>query len=143
MRGAAKFLAGVSREIPWHVTSFHPDYKMSADKGYVKTQADTLIRAYDYGREAGLCFVYPGNLPGAVGAREHTYCPNCDQLAIKRHGFYVLFNTMTGDCCFNCGKKIPGVWEANPPRQSTGTGFPIPVRLPTYDRARGRTGVGT
>ncbi len=139
--GIAKFLAGISRDIPWHVTSFHPDYKMSADKGFVKTQAETLIRAYNYGREAGLHFVYPGNLPGQVGAREHTYCPHCDQLAIKRSGFYVLFNTMEGDTCFNCGKKIPGVWEASPPRQSVGTGVPRPVRLPAYDRARGRSGV--
>jgi pyruvate formate lyase activating enzyme len=142
LRGIAKFLAGVSPEIPWHVTSFHPDYKMTSDKGYVKTQAETLIRAYDYGREAGLWFVYPGNLPGQVGDREHTYCPHCGFLAIKRYGFYVLFNTMNGDCCYNCGKKIPGVWESNPPRQTTGTGFPVPVRLPQYDRARGRSGVG-
>jgi hypothetical protein len=88
-----------------------------------------------------LHFVYPGNLPGQVGAREHTFCPHCDQLAIKRLGFYVLFNTMDGDKCFNCGQKIPGVWEPNPPRQSMGTGIPRPVRLPAYDRARGVTGV--
>ncbi len=142
LRGIAKFLAGVSRDIPWHITSFHPDYKMTADKGYTKTLADTLVRGYDYGREAGLHFVYPGNLPGQVGAREHTYCPHCDQLAIKRHGFYVLFNTMDGDRCFNCGRQIPGVWEPNPPRQSMGTGIPRPVRLPAYDRARGLTGAG-
>ncbi len=141
LRGIAKFLAGMSLDIPWHITSFHPDYKMTAERGYIKTQAEPLIRAYNFGREAGLRFVYPGNLPGQVGAREHTYCPNCDQLAIKRQGFYVLFNTMEGDRCFNCGHQIPGVWESNPPRQTVGTGFPRPVRLPTYDRSRGRSGI--
>jgi pyruvate formate lyase activating enzyme len=138
LRGIAKFLAETSRDIPWHITSFHPDYKMTADQGWVRTTSETLIRAYDYGREAGLRFVYPGNLPGQVGAREHTFCPNCDQLAIKRQGFYVLFNTMEGDKCFNCGYAIPGVWEPNPPRQSMGTGIPRPVRLPVYDRGRGQ-----
>jgi pyruvate formate lyase activating enzyme len=142
LRGIAKFLAGVSPEIPWHVTSFHPDYKMNEAEGYSqRTPADTLLRAYDIGREAGLWFVYPGNLPGQVGDREHTYCPHCGAVAIKRHGFYVLVNTMVGNCCFSCQKPIPGVWEANPPRQSTGTGVPRPVRLPHYDRARGQSGV--
>jgi pyruvate formate lyase activating enzyme len=136
-----EFVAGVSPDIPWHVTAFHPDYKMTADKGYVRTTSETLLRAYDYGREAGLWFIYPGNLPGQVGDREHTFCPWCGTCAIKRHGFYVLFNTMEGDTCFNCHKKIPGVWQPNPPRQSTGTGVPIPVRLPTYDRSQGRSGV--
>ena len=114
---------------------------MTADKGYVRTTSETLLRAYDYGREAGLYFIYPGNLPGQVGDREHTFCPWCGTCAIKRSGFYVLFNTMEGDACFNCRKKIPGVWEPNPPRQSTGTGVPVPVRLPTHDRSRGRSGV--
>ena len=143
LKGIAQFLAGVSREIPWHVTSFHPDYKMTADKGYYQTQAESLIRAYDYGKEAGLWFVYAGNLPGRVGGREHTYCPHCDAVAVKRQGFYVLFNTMNGNCCFNCGKPIPGVWEQNPPRQTLGTGIPRPIRLPAYDRSRGRPGAGS
>ena len=141
LRAIARFLAGVSNEIPWHVTSFHPDYKMTADQGWVRTTAETLIRAYNYGREAGLHFVYPGNLPGQVGDREHTYCPRCDTLAVKRSGFYVLFNTMEGDACFNCGQKIPGVWEQAPPRQTVGTGIPRAVRLPVYDRSAGQPGV--
>jgi pyruvate formate lyase activating enzyme len=140
LRGIAKFLADVSPEIPWHVTSFHPDYKMTADQGYCQTRAQTLNRAYDYGKEAGLWFVYPGNLPGQVGNREHTYCPHCGAVAIKRLGFLVTINTMSGDCCFNCGGRIPGVWEKRPPSQSTGPGFPRPVQLPAYDRARGRSG---
>lgn len=140
LRGIAQFLASVSCDIPWHVTSFHPDYKMGADQGWSRTTRETLIRAYHYGREAGLHFVYAGNLPGQVEAREHTFCPKCDQLAIKRMGFYVLFNTMEGDNCFNCGYRIPGVWEANPPRQSIGTGVPRPVQLPIYDRTRGTPG---
>src|SRR5690606_20924514 len=56
----ARFLAGVSPDLPWHVTAFHPDYKMTDPP---RTSADTLLRAYDIGREAGLHFVYAGNVP--------------------------------------------------------------------------------
>src|SRR5262249_11550691 len=70
----AEFLASVSPDIPWHVTSFHPDYKMN-DRSY--TTAETLRGAAAAGRAAGLRYVYAGNLPGNVGGYENTYCPNC------------------------------------------------------------------
>lgn len=122
----AKFLAGVSPDIPWHMTAFHPDYKMTDPP---RTPARTLLRAYDIGREAGLRFCYPGNLAGGVGDREHTFCPACNEMLIRRRGFYVLENRMSGSNCPNCSATIPGVWEENPPRRSTGTGIPIPVAL--------------
>jgi pyruvate formate lyase activating enzyme len=113
LRGIAQFLAGVSREIPWHVTAFHPDYKMDELAGYVRgTAVETLVRAYDLGKEAGLHFVYAGNLPGRVGERENTYCPHCSALAIERRGFTVLANTMMGDCCSACDQPIPGFWSS-------------------------------
>jgi len=113
LRAIARFLAGVSPEIPWHVTAFHPDYKMDESAGYEHgTPAATLLRAYDIGKEAGLWFVYPGNLPGRVGDREHTYCPRCGAVAVERLGFSVLRNTMSAGRCSSCGKAIPGAWGA-------------------------------
>lgn len=121
LRGIAEFLADISKDIPWHVTAFHPDYKMT-DVG--RTPRETLLRAWDLGREAGLRYVYPGNMPGQVGQREHTACPDCGEVLIRRHGFYVTENHMEGSCCPGCKTEIPGVWERNPPRESTGTGTP-------------------
>jgi pyruvate formate lyase activating enzyme len=120
----AKFLVGVSADIPWHVTAFHPDYKMT---GPPRTPTATLIRAYDIGREAGLKFVYAGNLPGGVGERENTYCPSCGELLIRRCGFHVSENRMRGGKCPDCNTDVPGVWEDNAPGQSTGRGTPRPV----------------
>ncbi len=111
LRGIAKFLAGISPEIPWHVTAFHPDYKMDEEAGYAfGTPVETLLRAYDIGKEAGLWFVYPGNLPGRVGNREHTYCPHCGAATIRRLGFHVLDNSLQDGGCAKCGRVIPGVW---------------------------------
>jgi pyruvate formate lyase activating enzyme len=111
LRSIAKFLAGIAPEIPWHVTAFHPDYKMDESAGYTHgTPVATLLRAYDIGKEAGLSFVYPGNLPGRVGDREDTFCPHCGRVAIRRRGFTVLAKTMKKDSCSGCGKRIPGYW---------------------------------
>jgi len=127
----ADFLAGVSPDIPWHVTAFHPDYKMT-DPG--ATPPETLIRAYDIGKRAGLHFVYPGNLPGLVGERENTYCPGCGGELITRYGFYVRRNVIENGCCPTCGAKVPGVWPNQMPAHSVGPGIPRPVALSSYDR---------
>ncbi len=116
-----KFIASVSTDIPWHVTAFHPDYKMTDPP---RTQVDTLIRAYDIGRSAGLKFVYTGNLPGRMDDRENTRCPHCDATMIERKGFYVTANRMRAGRCGQCDGEIPGVWEENAPTQSQGTGIP-------------------
>ncbi len=117
----AAFIASVSTDIPWHVTAFHPDYKMT---GPPRTPAETLSRAYEIGRAAGLRFVYPGNLAGGVGEREHTHCPGCGGLLIRRRGFFVEENRMIGGRCPDCDHTVPGVWEEHPPRRSTGNGWP-------------------
>ncbi|MCC7207262.1 MAG: AmmeMemoRadiSam system radical SAM enzyme [Anaerolineae bacterium] len=106
---AARFLAGVSPDIPWHVTAFHPDYKMVDPP---RTTVDTLQRAAEIGAEAGLHFVYAGNIPGRVGEWEHTYCPSCGEPAIKRYGFMVLEDRLSGNGgrCPKCGAPIPGLW---------------------------------
>ncbi len=107
---AARFLASVSPDIPWHVTAFHPDYRMMDPP---RTTVDTLIRAAEIGAEAGLRYVYAGNLPGMVGEWEHTYCPTCHETLIRRHGFHVIENRLitTHGACPKCGTHIPGVWS--------------------------------
>ena len=127
LKQIADFIAGVSIDIPWHVTAFHPDYKMS---GPPRTPADTLIRAYDLGRSAGLRYVYAGNLAGGVGKRENTYCPSCGKFLIKRQGFIVEENRMKGSACPFCNESIAGVWEENPPSSTSGMGIPLPVNIP-------------
>ena len=105
----ADFIVEVSPDIPWHVTAFHPTYKMTDPP---PTPPETLLRAHDIGRRAGLSFIYPGNLPGLVGEYEHTKCPKCGQLLIERHGFHVRRNHMNGSACPSCGERIAGVWGA-------------------------------
>jgi len=121
----AKFLAGLSVDIPWHVTAFHPDYKMQEPQ---RTPAATLLRAYDIGKAAGLRYVYPGNIHGGVGDRENTHCPQCRDLVIERVGFYVRRNRMqTPGRCPSCDARIAGVWETHAPVRSHGSGIPMPV----------------
>ncbi|MBI4842257.1 MAG: AmmeMemoRadiSam system radical SAM enzyme [candidate division NC10 bacterium] len=109
LRAIARFLAGVSRDIPWHVTAFHPDYKMT-DREW--TPAQTLLRAVEIGKTEGLNFVYAGNVPGRVGTLENTYCPSCKTLLIERIGFQVLANRLGPDgTCPTCTTRIPGVWS--------------------------------
>src|SRR5216683_2191183 len=74
LRRLADFLAGVSPDIHWHVTAFHKDYKMTNPEN---TSAETLVRAAEIGKKAGLRYVYAGNLPGQVGDLENTCCPSC------------------------------------------------------------------
>jgi pyruvate formate lyase activating enzyme len=103
----ADFLVGVSPEIPWHVTAFHPTYHMTDPP---RTPVETLRRAYEIGRRAGLMFVYAGNLPGMLAECENTYCPRCHKELIVRHGFYVRHSSIRNSACPSCGTRIPGVW---------------------------------
>lgn len=106
---AARFLASVSPDIPWHVTAFHQDYKMR-DKP--NTSSGTLLRAAEIGREAGLRYVYAGNLPGNVDEYESTFCPNCRAVLIKRTGYYIHEVSLTPQgTCPGCGTPVPGVWR--------------------------------
>ena len=108
LRAIAQFLVSVSPGIPWHVTAFHPDYKMT---GTPATTARQVIRAAEIGAEAGLHFVYAGNLPGRVGPWENTYCPQCRAALIERAGYLVQEYRITGEGqCPNCRMPIPGLW---------------------------------
>jgi pyruvate formate lyase activating enzyme len=123
---AARFIAGVSREIPWHVTAFHKDYKMTDPDN---TDAKTLLRAAEIGREAGLQFVYAGNLPGQVGEYEDTFCPKCNYRLVKRIGYVIREYHITGQgTCPNCNTKVPGIWHNDPSNVVlNGLGMPLPV----------------
>jgi pyruvate formate lyase activating enzyme len=120
----AEFLASVDADIPWHITAFHQDYKMT---GNANTSARQLLRAYEIGRAAGLRFVYPGNIPGAVGDLESTHCPSCDAVVIGRTGFRVTSYRLINGHCPDCGTAIPGVWDGT---AAVGrNGVPRPVWL--------------
>ena len=110
LRDAARYLASVSPDIPWHVTGFTPEYHM-ADRG--GTPPETLMHAADLGRAEGLKFVYAGNRPGRVGPFEHTYCPRCNTVLVVREGLHVRRYRITGGRCPDCGETIPGVWWAD------------------------------
>jgi pyruvate formate lyase activating enzyme len=108
LRRAADFIASVSPDIPWHVTAFHQDYKMTENAA---TTAEQLIRACEIGRAAGLRYIYAGNLSGRVGRWENTYCPSCDELLIERYGYIIKQMKVTREGqCPKCANAIPGVW---------------------------------
>lgn len=108
LRDIANFLVKVSPDIPWHVTAFHSDYKMSR---VGSTPINKLVRAAEIGFESGLHYVYAGNIPGHVGNLENTYCPNCKELLIERLGFKVKKNTIIDGSCPKCNYKIAGFWN--------------------------------
>jgi pyruvate formate lyase activating enzyme len=106
----AEFLATVSSDIPWHVTAFHKDYKMTDPEN---TSPETLLRAAEIGKKAGLRYIYAGNLPGMVGDWENTRCPDCRELLIQRYGYLITAYHLTPQgCCPACGAGIPGRWDA-------------------------------
>lgn len=105
IRDMATWIAGVDRSIPWHVSRFHPDYKMM---DHAPTPIATLFRAWEIGREAGLRYVYVG-LPG--NDTEHTVCPGCGEVVISRFGYKLLSNRLRGGRCPSCDTAIEGVWS--------------------------------
>jgi pyruvate formate lyase activating enzyme len=109
LRALTAFLSGVSPDIPWHVTAFHPDYRMTDTPS---TTPAMLERAARIGRQSGLRFVYAGNLPGQVGALEHTSCPACGERLVTRRGYLVQGYAVTADgTCPACRTPVPGRWD--------------------------------
>jgi pyruvate formate lyase activating enzyme len=109
LRRMADTITSIAPDIPWHVTAFHQDYKMTDPRN---TTADDLMRVCEVGRTAGLKYVYAGNLPGRVGRWEHTWCPDCDELLIERFGYQILRQRVTPDGrCPACAVRIAGVWS--------------------------------
>jgi len=106
LRNIAGFIKSVDPYIPWHVTQFYPTYKLM-DKP--RTPVKTLQKAREIGFEAGLKYVYEGNIPGEGG--ENTYCQNCRELLIRRLGFSIVNNNIKDGQCLKCGTAIKGVWK--------------------------------
>jgi pyruvate formate lyase activating enzyme len=107
------FLASVSPDIPWHVTAFHQDYRMTDGP---RTTPGMLAHAALVGKGAGLNYVYAGNLPGRVGELENTRCPDCGDLLVARDGYRIRHYRLTKDGrCPSCHAKIAGRWDADGP----------------------------
>jgi pyruvate formate lyase activating enzyme len=105
LRRLAEFIAGeLGPEVPWHVSAFHPSYRM-LDRP--TTPAGTLQQAAAIGREAGLQHVYLGNLP--MGGGEDTCCPHCQATVIRRRGFQLLGRALDHGRCRACGGAIAGI----------------------------------
>jgi pyruvate formate lyase activating enzyme len=109
MRSIADFLRSISPDVPWHVTAFHPNYRMSEPEA---TSPAILRRAAEIGKQAGLRYVYAGNLPGALAQFENTFCPYCGKALILRRGMETVDYRVTRlGCCPECGNAIPGHWK--------------------------------
>jgi len=107
----ARFIRSVSVDIPWHVTAFHPDYKMTDPP---PTSVSTLLRAAEIGQEAGLHYVYAGNIPGRVKDYESTYCPECQAKLVERYSYVIQrYNITAQGTCPYCDAAIAGVWTEN------------------------------
>ena len=104
LRTIVEFIAHeTSVDTPWHVSRFYPQYKMGDTR---PTEEKVLERAYDIGRQAGLRYVYTGNLPGV--RTESTYCYSCGALLIDREGYQVKQNLIDDHRCPRCGAEIAG-----------------------------------
>jgi pyruvate formate lyase activating enzyme len=98
-------LNSIGDETPLHFTAFHPDYKMSNTPA---TPFATLKRAYDIGKSEGLKYVYTGNVyDEATGS---TYCPNCNEMLIRRNWYDVKVIGLKGNKCSSCGHEIKGIF---------------------------------
>ncbi|EFK10987.1 radical SAM domain protein [delta proteobacterium NaphS2] len=106
LKDLAQFLVNLDPGIPWHISRFHPTYRLT---NIPSTPAAAIRRARDLGYDAGLKYVYTGNIPGDNG--ENTFCHSCKALLIDRTGFFVSENRIQDNRCANCGKEIPGRWN--------------------------------
>ncbi|MFA5516720.1 MAG: AmmeMemoRadiSam system radical SAM enzyme [Desulfuromonadales bacterium] len=114
LQGIARFIADeLGPEVPWHVTAFHPTYRML---DCPPTPMETLRRARRIGRDAGLQYVYQGNLPGEGG--ENTYCPGCGQSVIERSGFRLGAIRLRDGRCIHCATPVAGIGMSAPPSGS-------------------------
>jgi pyruvate formate lyase activating enzyme len=100
----ARFLAGVDPDIPWHISQFHPDYRF---QGHQVTPLGTLKRAKELGKEAGLRYVYLGN----VREGTDTHCPQCREVVVERGYMGLNRLPLQAGCCPACGTRIRGVWS--------------------------------
>jgi len=100
----AEFIAGLGKETPWHVSRFHPDYNLT---NILPTPVETLKKAREIGKKAGLRYVYTGNILWNDG--EATYCYKCGEVLIARTGFSIDKNLINKSCCPSCKAVVDGV----------------------------------
>ncbi len=104
LKGIAEFIAKEANpDIPWHVSRFYPQYKMDEKE---VTPTAVLERAYKIGKEAGLRYIYVGNVPGSK--YESTFCYNCGEELIARIGYSIKANKIKDSNCSKCRTKIAG-----------------------------------
>jgi pyruvate formate lyase activating enzyme len=116
---AAWIRDNLGRDTPLHLLRFHPDYQLTH---IPSTPVSTLEEAYKTAKEEGLDYVYLGNVPGHPC--ENTYCPNCNELLIKRFSFEIVKWNLTKDTrCPTCGHSIPIKGELHP------SGYSYPYAL--------------
>jgi pyruvate formate lyase activating enzyme len=124
----ARYIRSISADIPWHVTAFHRDYKMTDREN---TSQQDLIRAAEIGLEAGLRFVYAGNMPGSVETYEDTLCPQCNRAVIRRTGYLLRSYDITGEGhCRFCESPIAGIWPQDPTQVHPADGTDFNIRRP-------------
>jgi pyruvate formate lyase activating enzyme len=105
LKDIAQFIAGLGVETPWHISRFHPQYKMM---DLPVTTLASLHQAAQIGKKVGLKYVYNGNVPGDEG--ENTNCFNCGNLLIERYGFKIVSINLQGNKCPKCGTELEGVF---------------------------------
>lgn len=105
LRGLAGFVRSLGAETPWHISRFHPRYRLT-DRP--PTPAASIRRAAGIGKAAGLDYVYCGNIPGDSG--ENTACSRCGRLLIGRSGFAVDRMELAGSACPGCGTPLAGIF---------------------------------
>ncbi|MGE4557942.1 MAG: AmmeMemoRadiSam system radical SAM enzyme [Desulfovibrionaceae bacterium] len=107
LRDLARFIHDeLGSETPWHVSRFHPTFRLS---DCASTPTSTLERAWEIGRDAGLSFVYVGNVPGAQA--NSTFCPDCGSMLLDRQGCWFRSTSMSDGRCGECGREIAGEWS--------------------------------
>jgi pyruvate formate lyase activating enzyme len=103
---AAFIVQDLGPETPWHISRFHPTYKLTDRPS---TPVQTLTMARELGLKAGLKYVYTGNVPG--NAAENTFCYSCGESVIERWGFQVEKMQLKNGNCIKCGAEIDGIWQ--------------------------------
>ncbi len=102
LKKLTEFLAGVSPDIPWHVSRYHPNHRFDRAR---TTSADSIFKALEIGKQAGLRYLYAGNLP--AGDYENTHCPGCGATVIERRGYSARTVGLDGSKCAKCGAELP------------------------------------
>jgi len=115
-------------EVPVHFSAFHPDFKMI---DHPRTPPATLAAAHDIARQAGLHYVYTGNISDR--RRQSTYCPGCGQVLIERDGYELGVYALNGDKCGHCGRTVAGRFDDSP---GDWGGRRLPVRIAAYAQPR-------